>query len=149
MDLLAQLSEGRTLAEIQGIPAEMGQAIADIADGELEAGRTACALAILEGLVVTNPRDARAWALLARVHRRLGQHLAARLCAEVELLEGGDVAGSVFRDVVPATPPDELYACTGFVAELALAAPSAELRPVGRIRNVRQNDRLFIWQVEP
>jgi tetratricopeptide (TPR) repeat protein len=83
MDLLAQLSEGQTLAEIQGIPPEMGEAIADIADGELEAGRAACARAILEGLVVTNPRDARAWTLLARVHRRLGHHLAARLCAEV------------------------------------------------------------------
>jgi predicted Zn-dependent protease len=41
------------------------------------------ARAILEGLVVTNHRDPGAWALLSRTHRRLGQPLAARFCAEV------------------------------------------------------------------
>ena len=38
---------------------------------------------ILEGLVVTNHEDAGAWALLSQAHRRLGQPLAARFCAEV------------------------------------------------------------------
>ena len=62
---------------------ELGGAIAGIAEAELAAGRTEAARTILEGLVVTNPRDARGWILLARTHRSLGQPLAARFCAEV------------------------------------------------------------------
>ncbi|HEX9306912.1 MAG TPA: hypothetical protein VF894_05440 [Anaeromyxobacter sp.] len=75
--------DARTLAEIQGITREMGDAIAALAEAELEAGRVETARAILEGLVVTNHLDACAWALLSRAHRRLGQPLAARFCAEV------------------------------------------------------------------
>ncbi len=75
--------DARTLAEIQGITREMGDAIAALAEAELEAGRVETARAILEGLVVTNQLDACAWALLSRAHRRLGQPLAARFCAEV------------------------------------------------------------------
>lgn len=74
---------GRTLAEEQGITKEIGDAIACLAEAELEAGRVETARAILEGLVVTNHLDADAWALLSRAHRRLGQPLAARFCAEV------------------------------------------------------------------
>jgi len=74
---------GCTLAEEQGITQEIGDAIACLAEAELEAGRLETARAILEGLVVTNHRDAEAWALLSRAHRRLGQPLAARFCAEV------------------------------------------------------------------
>ncbi len=77
------LSEGRTLAEVQGITREMGDAIAALAEAELEAGRVETARAILEGLVVTNHLDAGAWALLSRAHRKLRQPLAARFCAEV------------------------------------------------------------------
>jgi cytochrome c-type biogenesis protein CcmH/NrfG len=72
-----------TLAEAVGLTAELGEAIADLAEKELAAGRSDAARTILEGLVVTNPRDATGWILLARVHRGLGQPLAARFCAEV------------------------------------------------------------------
>ncbi len=75
--------DARTLAEVQGITREIGDAIACLAEAELEAGRTDTARAILEGLVVTNHLDAGAWSLLSRAHRRLGQPLAARFCAEV------------------------------------------------------------------
>jgi Flp pilus assembly protein TadD len=74
---------GRTLAEEQGITQEIGDAIACLAEAELEAGRLEIARAVLEGLVITNHRDAGAWALLSRTHRRLGEPLAARFCAEV------------------------------------------------------------------
>lgn len=72
-----------TLAEAQGMTAELGDAIAALAEAELEAGRAEVARAILEGLVVTNHEDASAWALLSTAHRKLGQPLAARFCAEV------------------------------------------------------------------
>jgi predicted Zn-dependent protease len=77
------LARGGTLAEAQGITREMGDVIAGLAEAELEAGRADAARAILEGLVATNHLDAGAWALLSRAHRRLGQPLAGRLCAEV------------------------------------------------------------------
>ena len=72
-----------TLAERQGITQELGDAIACLAEAELGQGRVEVARAILEGLVVTNHRDAGAWALLSAAHRRLGQPMAARFCAEV------------------------------------------------------------------
>jgi hypothetical protein len=75
--------EEATLAEAIGLSEELGGAIAGMAEVELAAGRTDAARTILEGLVVTNPRDARGWILLARTHRLLGQPLAARFCAEV------------------------------------------------------------------
>ncbi len=82
-DVIEALASGRTLAQEQGIPQEIGDAIACLAEAELEAGRVDAARAILEGLVVTNHQDPGAWALLSRAHRRLGQPLAARFCAEV------------------------------------------------------------------
>jgi predicted Zn-dependent protease len=72
-----------TLAELQGITPEMGDAIFALAEAELWAGRAETARAILEGLVVTNHLDPAAWALLSRTHRKLRQPLAARFCAEV------------------------------------------------------------------
>lgn len=72
-----------TLAALQGLPAEAGALVGDLAASELRAGHVENARAIAEGLVVTNPEDASAWTLLARVHRRLAQPLAARFCAEV------------------------------------------------------------------
>jgi hypothetical protein len=77
------VDDARTLAEVQGITQEMGDAIAALAEAELGAGRADIARAILEGLVVTNHLDPRGWTLLSRAHRRLGQPLAARFCAEV------------------------------------------------------------------
>jgi Flp pilus assembly protein TadD len=82
-NVIEAIASGRTLAEEQGITQEIGDAIACLAEAELEAGRVDTARAILEGLVVTNHRDAGAWALLSRAHRRLGQPLAARFCAGV------------------------------------------------------------------
>jgi predicted Zn-dependent protease len=83
LSFIDAVEEGRTLADVQGITQEMGDAIAALAEAELEAGRPDTARAILEGLVVTNHLDAGAWALLSRAHRRLRQPLAARFCAEV------------------------------------------------------------------
>ena len=91
MNLVEAVEQGKTLAEIQGIPPEIGDAIACLAEAELEAGRVEIARAILEGLVVTNHEDAGAWALLSQAHRRLAQPLAARFCAEVaKTLAPGD-----------------------------------------------------------
>jgi thioredoxin-like negative regulator of GroEL len=84
-DDVEALAAGRTLAQEQGITQEIGDAIACLAEAELEAGRVDAARAILEGLVVTNHLDPAAWALLSRAHRRLAQPLAARFCAEVRL----------------------------------------------------------------
>ena len=83
METRASGREEATLAEAMGLTEELGGAIAGIAEVELSAGRADAARTILEGLVVTNPKDARGWILLARVHRSLGQPLAARFCAEV------------------------------------------------------------------
>lgn len=77
------LVDGATEAERLGMTQELGDAIAALAEAELAGGRADTARAILEGLVVTNPMDADAWALLAEAHRRLAQPLAARFCAEV------------------------------------------------------------------
>jgi tetratricopeptide (TPR) repeat protein len=92
------LESGATLAELQGWTEELGEAIARLAEAELDAGRVETAKAMLEGLVVTNPRDGRAWTLLSRAHRRLGQPLAARFCADVALrLDAGDVHARLAR----------------------------------------------------
>jgi predicted Zn-dependent protease len=85
MNVIEAMEQGSTLAEVQGISREIGDAIACLAEAELEAGRVETARAILEGLVVTNHQDAGAWALLSQAHRRLAQPLAARFCAEVAL----------------------------------------------------------------
>lgn len=82
-NLVEALERGRTVAEEQGITREIGDAIAALAEAELAAGRVETARAILEGLVVTNHRDAAAWVMLSRTHRRLGQPLAGRFCAAV------------------------------------------------------------------
>ncbi len=80
---LGTVSGDETLAEMQGMTAELGEGIARLAEEEIEAGHLGNARTILEGLVVTNHRDADAWALLSVTHRRLSQPLAARFCAEV------------------------------------------------------------------
>jgi tetratricopeptide (TPR) repeat protein len=116
----ADIPDGTTLAERQGITAELGDAIAALAEAELSAGRAEIARAILEGLVVTNHQDAAAWALLSSAHRRLGQPLAARFCAEVAVkLAPGDgwirltLAESLLAD------PGERAAARGVLETLA------------------------------
>jgi hypothetical protein len=81
--VMKRLSRAATLAELQDMPQQIGDAIAALAEAELAAGRVETARAILEGLVVTNHQDAGAWALLSTAHRKLAQPLAARFCAEV------------------------------------------------------------------
>ena len=76
------LKAGRTLAEIQGFTGELGAAVASLAAREAGSGDLGLAREILEGLVVTNPRDALAWALLSQVERRRGDPYTAILCAE-------------------------------------------------------------------
>ncbi len=79
---MQELSQGRTLAEEQGMTEEMGSAIARLASEELGAGRLDTARALLEGLAVTNPMDPAAWAMLAQVERRHGRSWTAWHCAE-------------------------------------------------------------------
>jgi tetratricopeptide (TPR) repeat protein len=97
-NIVDALDRTGTLAQIQGITPEMGDAIAALAEAELAEGRPEIARAILEGLLVTNHLDAGAWALLSRAHRRLGQPLAARFCAEVAMrLAPGDATARLTR----------------------------------------------------
>jgi len=77
-----ELKAGVTLAELQGFTEELGTAVAALAAREAAGGDLAAARTILEGLVVTNPRDALAWALLSQVVRRGGEPWTAVLCAE-------------------------------------------------------------------
>jgi predicted Zn-dependent protease len=79
---IEDLRAGRTPAEIQGLTEELGAAIAWLGAREARDGDPEVARGILEGLVVTNPRDALAWALLSQVERRRGSPATALLCAE-------------------------------------------------------------------
>jgi predicted Zn-dependent protease len=98
MITIEELAAGRTLAEAQGMTAELGEAIAELAGEALDAGRLEVARRILEGLVVTNPRDPAAWALLSTACRRRGELEAARLCAEAAVrLAPGDPAVRLAR----------------------------------------------------
>ncbi len=121
-DVIEGIASGRTLAEQQGIPREIGDAIACLAEAELEAGRAEAARAILEGLVVTNHLDPGAWALLSRAHRRLGEPLAARFCAEVAArLAPGDAAVRLARAEALLALPEERAAARQELAALAAA----------------------------
>jgi predicted Zn-dependent protease len=82
MITLEELAQGRTLAEEQGMTAELGHAIAALAAEALAADRLEPAREMLEGLVVSNPRDPVAWSLLSTLFRRRGEVEAARVCAE-------------------------------------------------------------------
>jgi len=79
---MEEMAQGLTLAEEQGMTAEMGEAVVRIAGAELEAGRLDGARTILEGMAITNPHDPAAWAMLSQVLRREGKLLGARVCAE-------------------------------------------------------------------
>jgi predicted Zn-dependent protease len=127
---LGQPSEDPTLAELQGMTPELGEAILRLAEEELGAGRLARARTLLEGLVVTNHRDADAWALLSTTHRRLGQPLAARFCAEVaSRLAPGDPWVRLTRaESLLGLPGPRAEART----ELAALAPDAGVGPRAR-----------------
>ena len=79
---IEEMAKGRTLAEEQGMTAEMGEAVVRSPPASWRRAGSTRARAILEGLVVTNPHDPAAWAMLSQVLRRQGQVLGARLCAE-------------------------------------------------------------------
>lgn len=83
MFTIQELSEGRTLAEAQGMTAEIGRAIARIAEEEIRSNGLETAREILEGLAIANPYDPAPWALLTQVERRRGKQGSARLCAEI------------------------------------------------------------------
>ena len=102
------LTAGRTLAELQGFTAEMGAAVASLAAQQAGSGDLELARGILEGLVVTNPRDALAWAMLSQVERRRGEPFTALLCAEaaVRLAPGDRQARLVRAEAILAVPAD-------------------------------------------
>ena len=110
----------RTLAEAQGMTAELGRAIAGIANEELEAGRLETAREILQGLAVSNPYDAASWMMLAVLERRRGKLPIARICAETAYrLAPRDAQVRLVRaEVLLCTPPERPRA----VAELRCLA---------------------------
>jgi thioredoxin-like negative regulator of GroEL len=113
----------RTLAEAMGLTAELGDGMAELARRELEAGRPGPARAILEGLVVANPHDAAAWALLARAHRSLGQRLAARFCGEVATsVEPGSMAARLAQAEGLLAFPEERPRARALLGALAAEA---------------------------
>jgi predicted Zn-dependent protease len=79
---IQEVEAGVTLAQVQGFTEELGAAVASLAAQEAAEGDLEAARVMLEGLVVTNPRDALAWALLSQVERRRGEPWTALLCAE-------------------------------------------------------------------
>lgn len=106
------LEGGKTLAEVQGMTEELGAAIGELAAAEAQAGHLDAARALLEGLLVTNPRDALAWALLAQVERRRGEPATALLCAEAAAsLAPDDAQVRLARaEVLLALPGEEALA---------------------------------------
>ena len=98
----------RTLAEAQGMTAEIGRAIADVANDELQAGRIAVARTILHGLAVSNPYDAATWVMLAVLERRSGRLVTARVCAETayRLAPRDEQVRLVRAEVLLCIPPE-------------------------------------------
>jgi predicted Zn-dependent protease len=125
---IEDLKAGRTLAELQGFTEEMGAAVASLAAREAAEGDLEVARGILEGLVVTNPRDALAWALLSQVERRRGEPWTAMLCAEAAArLAPDDRQVRLARaEALLAVPAD---AGTGRARRLEVAR--SELRELG------------------
>jgi len=109
MPTIEELEKGRTLAELQGMTEELGAVVGDLAAAEAQAGNLEAARVILEGLLVTNPREALGWALLAQVERRRGETATALLCAEAAArLAPGDAQVRLSRaEVLLALPGDE------------------------------------------
>lgn len=127
MITIEEIAQGKTLAEAQGMTAEIGAAIAHLAAEAIAEDRLRAARDILEGLAVTNPRDAVAWALLSTVYRRLGHVEAARLCAEAAArLAPGDPQARLARAETQLLAPAEREA-----GRTELRALSAEEGGVG------------------
>lgn len=124
---MEEMAKGRTLAEEQGMTAEMGAVAVRIAGGELAAGRLDSARTILEGLAITNPHDPAAWAMLSQVLRRQGRVLGARLCAEAaSRLAPGEEQVRLVRAEALLGIPEEASA-----ARAELAAVAGAQGPVG------------------
>jgi predicted Zn-dependent protease len=114
------LEEAGTIAEALGMTGELAEAIARVAEDELDAGRPDPARVILEGLVVANPRWAGGWRILARAHRALGQPLAARFCAEVAAtVDPGTAASRLARAEGLLPFPEEREQARTLLASLA------------------------------
>jgi predicted Zn-dependent protease len=109
-----------TPAEALGMTAEIGRAIAAVANGEMEAGRLDTARDILEGLAISNPYDPVTWAMLAVLERRRGSTLVASLCAE-----------TAYR----LAPLDESVRLVR--AEVMLCTPSERPRAADELRALR------------
>jgi predicted Zn-dependent protease len=125
---IEDLKAGRTLAELQGFTEEMGAAVASMAAREAAEGDLEVARGILEGLVVTNPRDALAWALLSQVERRRGEPWTALLCAEAAArLAPDDRQVRLARAEALLAVPAEASAGRGSRVEVA----RADLRELG------------------
>ena len=121
--------EAGTIAEALGMTAELAEAIARVAEDELEAGRPDPARVILEGLVVANPRCPTAWLLLARAHRALGQPLAARFCAEVAgTLDPGSPASRLGRAEGLLPFPEDRGEARALLAQVAVEPCDAGAR---------------------
>ncbi len=121
-------TRAETRAEALGLTAELGRAIALLAGEALAADRLAAARDMLEGLVVVNPREPLAWALLSAVVRRQGQAEAARLCAEVAIrLAPGDERARLARAEALLLSPPERARGRAELRELAgVAGPVGE-----------------------
>jgi predicted Zn-dependent protease len=119
---MQEMAKGRTLAEEQGMTAEMGEAVVRMAGAELEAGRLDAARAILEGLAVTNPHDPAAWAMLSQVLRRQGKGIGARVCAEAAArLAPGEEQVRLLRAEAMLGNPEEASEARAEIAALAAA----------------------------
>lgn len=128
----AGLEQAGTIAEALGMTGELAEAIARVAEDELDAGRPDPARVILEGLVVANPRCPPAWLLLARAHRSLGQPLAARFCAEVAgSLDPGSPASRLGRAEGLLPFPEEREQARALLASVALEPCEAGARARG------------------
>jgi predicted Zn-dependent protease len=113
---------GETLAESQGMTADLGRAAARVAADEIAAGRLNTARSILEGLSITNPYDPAPWALLSVVERRRGRALVARVCAEAAYrLEPQDPQIRLVRAEALLCTPDDRGPAAAELAELRRA----------------------------
>jgi predicted Zn-dependent protease len=123
-----ELMAGVTLAQVQGFTEELGAAVASLAAQEAADGDLDAARGMLEGLVVTNPRDALAWALLSQVERRRGEPWTALLCAEaaVRLAPDDRQVRLARAEALLAVPPE---AGTGRGPRVEVA--QADLRELG------------------
>jgi predicted Zn-dependent protease len=117
-----EMAQGRTLAEAQGMTAELGREMARLASEEMREGRLDLARQLLETLAATNPRDAIPWALLAQVERRQGRTWPAYLYAEAAAhLAPKDLQVRLVRAEVLLTVPEQGGVARTELSELSRA----------------------------